>query len=75
MRVSVEIDENTLQEVMTLTGESNKGPALTKAVVEYVRRQKAREFGRMIREGAFDYPRYTVEEEKALNPIPPLSEG
>jgi hypothetical protein len=56
MRISVDIDEEVLKEVMVLTGEKNKSPALAKAVTEFVRRQKAKEFGRLIREGAFDYP-------------------
>ncbi len=33
-----------------------KSPAISKAVEEFVKRKKAREFGRMLREGAFDYP-------------------
>jgi hypothetical protein len=45
-----------LKEVLNLTGEKSKSPALAKAVTEYVRRQKAKVFGRLIREGAFDYP-------------------
>ncbi|MEY4088701.1 MAG: hypothetical protein RJB55_972, partial [Verrucomicrobiota bacterium] len=31
----------------------------------------AREFGRLIREGAFDYPEPMVAEDEA-NPVPPL---
>ena len=69
MRISVDIDEAVLKEVMVLTGEKNKSPALAKAVTEFVRRQKAREFGRLIREGAFDYPNPQAQpaaEEKIL---------
>ncbi len=75
MRITVDIDENTLDEVMAITGEKNKSPALAKAVTEFVRRQKAREFGRLIREGAFDYGVSTdsdKEDEDPANPIPPL---
>ncbi len=68
MRISVDIEENVLQEVMALTGEKNKSPALAKAVTEFVRRQRAREFGRMIRESAFDYP----DPVEAANPVPAL---
>ncbi len=68
MRISVDIEESVLQEVMALTGEKNKSPALAKAVTEFVRRQRAREFGRMIRESAFDYP----DPEDAANPVPAL---
>jgi hypothetical protein len=56
MRISVDIDEKTLREVMLLTGERNKSPALAKAVDEFVRRRRAKEFGQLIRESAFDYP-------------------
>ena len=76
MRISVDIDEALLAEVMELTGERQKSPALAKAVDEFVRRRRAREFGRMIREGVFDYPdpASAVAEESTDpgNPIPPL---
>lgn len=68
MRISVDIDDATLAEVMELTGEKSKSPALARAVTEFVRRARAREFGRLIREGAFDYP----EPAETANPIPPL---
>lgn len=70
MRVSVEIDEKILTEVMQLTGESGKGPALTKAVSEFVNRRKAARFGKMIREGLFDYPDFSTGDKAILNPNP-----
>lgn len=70
MRISVEIDEAILKDAMVLTNEQNKSPAVAKAVVEFVRRAKAREFGRLIREGSFDYPDQTPTD--AGNPVPPL---
>jgi len=72
MRISVDIDEEILRDVMALTGEKSKSPALAKAVTEFVRRQRAREFGRLIREGAFDYPD-PDEGAGTANPIPPLA--
>lgn len=66
MRISVDIDDSLLNEVMILTGEKNKSPALAKAVAEFVRKEKAKGFGRLIRTGAFDYPgseEHPVEEE------------
>ena len=42
-----------------------------KAVQQFVLRAKAREFGRLIREGAFDYPEPMVAEDGS-NPVPPL---
>ena len=73
MRISVEIEPDVLEEVMSLTGERAKSAALSKAVTEYVRRARAREFGLLIREGAFDYPAPSPQD--ATNPVPPLREG
>lgn len=57
MRITVDLDEETLKQAMRLTGEKKKGPAVSKAVTEFINRQMAREFGRMIMEGEFeDYP-------------------
>ncbi len=57
MRITVDIDAETLKHAMRLTGENKKGPAITKAVTEFINRQMAREFGRMVMEGEFeDYP-------------------
>ena len=56
MRVSVEIDEATLTALRQLTGEKKMSPAISRAVSEFVRRQRVREFGRLLREDAFDYP-------------------
>ncbi|MCH2251660.1 MAG: hypothetical protein MK365_00710 [Vicinamibacterales bacterium] len=39
-----------------LTGEKKMSPAIGRAVSEFIRRQRVREFGRLLREGAFDYP-------------------
>jgi len=73
MRISVDIDKDVLEDVMKLTGEKGKSPALAKAINEFVRRRKAAHFGRLIREGAFDYPDQGANE-SIVNPIPPLSE-
>ena len=56
MRITVDIDESTLEDLARITGESKKSPAVAKAVTEFVNRKKAREFGTLLREGAFDYP-------------------
>jgi Bacterial antitoxin of type II TA system, VapB len=73
MRISVDIDEAVLAEVMALTGETQKSPALSKAILEFTYRRRAKEFGRLIREGAFDYPDPAGCETDPGNPIPPLS--
>jgi len=56
MRVTVDIDEATLAEVLLITGEKQKSPAVAKAVEQFVKRAKAREFATRLREKAFDYP-------------------
>ena len=66
MRITVEIDEATLTELSRITGEHKKSPAVASAVREFVNRRKAREFGTLLREGAFDYPS-TNEEIEASN--------
>ena len=72
MRISVDMDDQVLNDVMALTGEKNKSPALAKAVTEFVRRQRAKEFGRLIREGVFDYPDPVDAWGDATNPVPAL---
>ena len=72
MRITVDLDEQLLQQTMTLTGEKKKSPAVSKAVEDFVRRAKAREFGQLIRESAFDYGDNPSSEEGILNPVPPL---
>ena len=64
MRITVDIDDETLDELAKITGESKKSPAITLAVTEYVKREKAKEFGKLLREGGFDYPATNDEIEK-----------
>ena len=74
MRITVDIDNDILTELMKITGDKNKSPAVARAVTEFVRRKQAREFGRMIREGAFDYPGPAADAAglDPANPVPPL---
>jgi Arc/MetJ family transcription regulator len=65
MRITVDIDEATLRDLAQITGERKKSPAVAAAVTEFVNRRKAREFGRLLREGAFDYPATNDEIEAA----------
>jgi metal-responsive CopG/Arc/MetJ family transcriptional regulator len=65
MRITVDIEDDVLDELSKMTGESKKSPAIAKAVTEYVKRQKAKEFVRLLREGDFDYPSTNEEIEKA----------
>jgi len=72
MRITVNIEADVLDELMKITGDKNKSPAVAKAVTEFVRRKQARDFGRMIREGVFDYPAPAPTEVDLANPVPPL---
>lgn len=65
MRITVDIDDSILDDLSKMTGENKKSPAIAKAVTEYVKRQKAKEFARLLREGSFDYPSTNEEIEKA----------
>jgi hypothetical protein len=58
----------TLEQAMKLTGESKKGPAITKAATEFVRREMVRNFASMAMEGKFaDYPMTNDELEATGN--------
>ena len=74
MRITVDIESDVLDELLKITGDKNKSPAVARAVIDFVRRRKARDFGRMIREGVFDYPDATGDPAGTdlANPIPPL---
>ena len=64
MRITVDIEEDILDDAMALTGEKNKSPAIAKAVENFVKRMRAKEFGRRLREGYYDYPMTNDELEK-----------
>lgn len=64
MRITVDIDEATLSDLAKITGEKKMSPAVAKAVAEFVKRRKAKEFGRLLREGAFDYDLTNEEVER-----------
>ena len=64
MRITVDIEKGVLEDLIRITGDSKKSPAVAKAVADFVQRRKAREFGRMLREGAFDFPATNEEIEK-----------
>lgn len=54
MRITVDIDEPLLDDLLAITGDTKRSPAVAKAVEAFVRRAKLREFGRLIRQGAFE---------------------
>ena len=55
MRITVDIDEGILDQLLALTGEKMMSPAVARAVEQFVKRAKAKEFGTRLREGHFDY--------------------
>ena len=65
MRITVDIKDESLDELSRITGQNKKSPAVAFAVSEYIKREKAREFGKLLREGAFDYPATNDEIERA----------
>jgi len=64
MRLTVELDVKTLDELLKVTGHRKNSPAVAFAVRDFLNRKKARDFGRMLREGRFDYPATNDELEK-----------
>jgi Arc/MetJ family transcription regulator len=61
MRMTVELDEKTMDELTKVTGIKKNSPAVAFAVRDFINRKKAKNFGRMLREGKFDYPATNVE--------------
>ena len=66
MRVTVDIEESILDDLVNIMGETKKSPAIARAVTEFVKRTKAKEFGKKLMEGYFDYPS-TKEEGEGLD--------
>lgn len=66
MRITIDIPDELISDVMNYTGETKKSPAVARVVEEFIKRQKAKEFGKMIMEGKFDYPS-TPEEIQQLD--------
>ncbi len=64
MRMTVELDNKTLDELTKVTGIKKNSPAVAFAVRDFINRKKARDFGRMLREGKFDYPATNEEVEE-----------
>jgi hypothetical protein len=54
--MTVDLDEKTLDELTKVTGIKKNSPAVAFAVRDFINRKKAKDFGRMLREGKFDYP-------------------
>ena len=55
MRITVDLEPKLLRKVQSLTGEPKKSPAVNKALSEFIRQSTLKEFGALIRKGAFDF--------------------
>jgi len=64
MRLTVDISEAILEELSRILNEKKRSPAVAKAVAEFVRREKARDFAQWLRKGEFNYPTTNDEVEK-----------
>ena len=56
MRLTVDIPAETLNDLSRILKETKKSRAVAKAVAGFVQQEKARDFGRALRAGDFDYP-------------------
>lgn len=65
MRITVEIDEKDLKEVMRLTLLKKKSAAIAAAVAEYLRLRRIDRIMTMVREGKIEYG-YTNDELEAM---------
>jgi hypothetical protein len=61
--MTVELDEDILDELTKVTGIKKNSPAVAFAVRDFINRKKSKDFGRMLREGKFDYPATNEETE------------
>jgi hypothetical protein len=75
MKITLKIDDGIMSDLLRITGGINKRKAVVLAVTGFVYRKQAREFGRMIREGLFDYPTPATDAagHDCGNPLAPLN--
>jgi len=64
MKLSVEIADDVLAELRGILRAKDNSAAVARAVAEFVRREKARDFALLLRKGEFDYPATNEEVEK-----------
>lgn len=55
MRITLDIDDKMLAEVRRVTGIRKKSPALAKAVGEYLKESKRKDFLKRVAEGKTEY--------------------
>jgi metal-responsive CopG/Arc/MetJ family transcriptional regulator len=55
MRITIEIDENKIEEIVKETGQKKKSPALAQALDEFLENRKKKEFLSKVMSGGTDY--------------------
>ena len=56
MRITLELPDETVADLCRVLRVNDHGAAVAKAVAEFVRCEKARDFAHRLRKGEFDYP-------------------
>ena len=55
MRITVEIDENVMNEIQRITGEKKQSPAVAKALRDYLTTKRRDDFLQSVLSGATDF--------------------
>ncbi|MGA2539921.1 MAG: type II toxin-antitoxin system VapB family antitoxin [Verrucomicrobiota bacterium] len=64
MKLTVEIADDLLADACRILHVKDQGSAVARAVAEFVRCEKARDFALLLRKGEFDYPATNDEVER-----------
>ena len=70
MRISVEMSDKMVEEIMEMTGERKMSAAIAKAAELFTKRQKAVAMIRSLREDPLDYGQTNDELEQTSDPLP-----
>ena len=69
MRISVEMSDKMVEEIMEMTGERKMSAAIAKAAEMFAKRQKAVAMIRSLREDPMDYGQTNDELEASADPV------
>jgi len=64
MRITIDIEDEQMVELLKATGEKKKSTAVNAVVTDFLKKRRSKEFGRLLREGAFDFPMTNDDIEK-----------
>ncbi len=70
MRISVEMDDKVVEQIMEMTGERKMSAAIAKAAEMFTKRQKAVAMIRALREDPLNYGQTNDELEEIADPLP-----